>query len=351
MPADRASTAGPRPRGASPPRDEGCITDVAGIRVGHWSSRRRATGVTVVLTPAGTVGGVDVRGGAPGTRETDLLRPGTLVEEVHAIVLAGGSAPGLAAADGVVRLLQERDVGFSVGPREAPRRIPIVPGAILYDLSVGRPWSPGPEEGYRAARAARGGRVAEGSVGAGTGATVAKVAGAERCAKGGLGTASERFQAVPGARHPEIVVAALVAVNALGAIIDPATGESVAAPWPAEDGVSDPIELLRSGARAAVSAAPPENTTLAVVATDARLTKAQASVLASAAHAGFARTILPAHTRGDGDTVFGLATGAVELAPGRIVALEALAARAVERAVLRAVRLATALHGVPAASA
>lgn len=346
----RTHSPGPRLRGAAPSESGGRLTDVAGIRVGHWSNRRRATGVTVVLTPPGTVGGVDVRGGAPGTRETDLLRPGTLVEEVHAVLLAGGSAPGLAAADGVVRLLRERSVGFPVGPPDAGQRIPIVPGAILYDLAIGQPWSPGPVEGYRAARAARGGRVAEGSVGAGTGATVAKIAGAERRLKGGLGTASERLVSGAGARGTEMVVAALVAVNALGAIVDPANGEAVAAPRGADRDFLDPVELLRAGGHAGDSQLAPESTTLAVVATDARLTKAQASVLAGAAHDGLARTIVPAHTRGDGDIAMGLATGAVELAPARMVALEALTARAVERAVLRAVRLATGLAGVPAAS-
>ena len=344
-----AVPAGSAPRPVAAPPDEGRLTDVAGIRVGHWTSRRRATGVTAVLTPPGTLGGVDVRGGAPGTRETDLLRPGALVEEVHAILLAGGSAPGLAAADGVVRLLRERGVGFEAGPRSAPQRIPIVPGAILYDLSVGPPWSPGAEEGYRAARAARGGRVAEGSVGAGTGATVAKVAGAGRSVKGGVGTASERLEAADGAEG-EVVVAALVAVNALGAVVDPTTGERVAAPRLEGGGDSDPLELLRRGAPAPPDAPRGGSTTLAVVATDARLTKAQAGVLASAAHAGLARAIVPVGTRGDGDTAFGLATGAATLAPGRMIALEALAARAVERAVLRSVRLATGLHGVPAAS-
>ena len=342
-----ASRAGAR--GAAEP-EPGRITDVPGVRVGQWSSRRRATGVSVVLAPPGTVGGVDVRGGAPGTRETDLLRPGMLVEEVHAVLLAGGSAPGLAAADGVVRALRGRGVGYAVGPPGTEQRIPIVPGAILYDLGIGRPWSPDAEAGYRAARAASGGRVAEGSVGAGTGATVAKLAGADGRLKGGIGTASERLAAAPEGGDREIVVGALVVVNALGAIVDPASGEPVAAPRGPRRTFLDPIELLRAGGPARGTPPAPESTTLAVVATDAKLTKAEASVLAAAAHDGFARTIWPAHTRGDGDVAFGLATGAVELAAGRLVALEALAARAVERAVLRAVRLATGLAGVPSAA-
>jgi L-aminopeptidase/D-esterase-like protein len=278
-----------------------------------------------------------------------------LVEEVHAVVLAGGSAPGLAAADGVVRALRERGVGFAVGPPGAEQRVPIVPGAILYDLGLGRPWSPGADAGERAVRAASGGRVAEGTVGAGTGATVAKLAGAEGRLKGGVGAASERLAATAVAEvsaatgGEEVVVGALVVVNALGAIVDPASGELVAGPRGPRRAFLDPIELLRAGGPARGTPPAPESTTLAVVATNAKLGKAQASVLAAAAHDGFARTIWPAHTRGDGDVAFGLATGAVELAPGRIVALEALAARAVERAVLRAVRLATGLAGVPAA--
>ncbi len=329
---------------------EGRITDVAGVRVGQWSSRRRATGVTVVLTPPGTVGGVDVRGGAPGTRETDLLHSGMLVEEVHAVLLAGGSAPGLATADGVVRAMQEQGVGFTVGPPGAEQRVPIVPGAVLYDLGIGLPWSPGSEAGYSAVQVSSGGRVVEGTVGAGTGATVAKLAGIEGRLKGGVGTSSERLAAGPETDGQEVVVGALVAVNALGAIVDPTSGELVATPRGSDGGFLDPIELLRAGGPMHGAPSASENTTLAVVATDAKLSKAQTNVLAGAAHDGLARTIWPAHTRADGDVVFSLATGAVALDPGRIVALEALAARAVERAVLRAVLFATGLAGVPAVS-
>ena len=166
------------------------ITDVAGVRVGHWTVRRSATGCTVVLCPPATVGGVDIRGAAPGTRETDLLRPENTVQEVHGVLLSGGSAFGLDAAGGVVRYLEQHGVGFETG---GGRRVPIVPAAILYDLGIGTARRPGAEAGYRAAAAASGGRVAEGSVGAGTGATVAKSAGRERRLKGGLGTASERL--------------------------------------------------------------------------------------------------------------------------------------------------------------
>jgi L-aminopeptidase/D-esterase-like protein len=327
------------------------ITDVTGIRVGHWTYRRGATGCTVVLCPSGAVGGVDVRGAAPGTRETDLLRPGNLVEEVHAVLISGGSAFGLAAADGVTRYLAERGVGLSFGGRA----IPIVPAAILFDLGIGTPRAPDSDAGYRAAQRATSGRVEEGTVGAGTGATVAKLAGRERALKGGLGTASEHLDV-------GVVVGAVAAVNAVGAIRDPRTGELVAAPradgggfvdldahlrtgrvWPElepdEDGEPEPVE-----------AEAPVNTTLAVVATNAKLSREQTNRLATVCQDGFARTIWPAHGRGDGDVVFTLATGEVEVDAPAYGALEAMATRAVERAVLRGVRRATGLAGVPSAA-
>jgi len=302
------------------------ITDVPGIRVGHWTDRRGATGCTVVLCPAeGAVAGVDVRGGAPGTRETDLLQTGRLLERVHAIVLAGGSAFGLDAASGVMRW-----------------RVPIVPAAILYDQSIGSASArPTAESGYRAVRAAKGGPVEQGSVGAGTGATVAGAAGPARRLKGGLGTACEH--------GPEdLLVGALAAVNAAGDIIDPDRGRVIAAPRSDEGGFLDGWELARSGSEPGPQ--PGESTTLAVVATNARLSKEQANRLASVAHDGLARTIRPAHTMVDGDVVFVLATGeaAVEgLAAYR--ALEVLAVRAVERAIVRGVLCATGLAGVPSA--
>ena len=314
------------------------ITDVPGIKIGHWTNRRAATGCTVVLPPEDTVGGVDVRGGAPGTRETDALRPGTLADHVHAVVLAGGSAFGLDAASGVVRYLEERGIGlhFDGGT------IPIVPAAILFDLNLGSARvRPTADAGYRAARAARGGRVRQGTVGAGTGATVAKAGGIERRLKGGLGTASERG---PGG----LIVGALVAVNAAGEVVDPSTGKVVAGPRGGRRGFLDSIELIREGKRP--EAPPAGNTTLAVVATNARLTKEQANRLASVAHDGFARAIRPAHTLGDGDVVFALATGEVDVSERAVYrALEALAPLAVERAIVRAVLLATGLAGVPAA--
>ncbi len=330
---------------ATGPHD--AITDVRGIRVGHWTSRRWATGCTVVICAAGAVGGVDVRGSAPGTRETDLLRPGNLIEEVHAVVLSGGSAFGLETAGGVSRYLEERGIGLSF----AGQTIPIVPAAILFDLGLGSGTRrPGPAEGERAARRATGGRVAQGSVGAGTGATVASLLGRDRALKGGLGTASERLDI-------GVTVGAIVAVNPSGAIYDPADGSLVAGPRGDDGGFVDLETHFRSGQRWPELPDPdapgadegPEHTTIAVVATDARLTREQANRLATVCHDGFARTIRPAHTRGDGDAIFALATGAVEIDRYAYAALEALAARAVERAVLKGVRAAEGLDGVPSA--
>jgi L-aminopeptidase/D-esterase-like protein len=346
-----------------PHRD--AITDVPGIRVGHWTDRRAATGCTVVLYPHGAVGGVDVRGGAPGTRETDLLDPLNLVEEVHAVLLTGGSAMGLDAASGVVRYLRERGYGFHLGPHT----VPIVPGAVLFDLGVGRERWPDADAGYRAARGATGGRVEQGSVGAGTGATIAKLTGPDRRLKGGLGTASEFIDT-------GVIVGAIVAVNAVGVVRDPATGKVVAGvrdleaagvsrgrrqsrfvdidaflrtgrgwPQPGGEGAGEePLEVAKGAADAGGS------TTIAVVATNARLTKTQASRLATVCHDGFARAIWPVHTRGDGDTIFTLATGEVDVEGPGYLALEAMATRAVERAIVQGVRLATGLAGVPSAS-
>ena len=314
------------------------ITDVPGIKVGHWTNRRAATGCTVVLCPAGTTGGVSVRGGAPGTRETDLLRPGRLVDEVHAVLLAGGSAFGLDAASGVMRYLEEQGVGYEFGGSH----VPIVPAAILFDLGIGRSnIRPTAEAGYRAAHAARGGRVAQGSVGAGTGATVAKAAGMEHSLKGGVGVASERGSG-------GLIVGALAAVNAGGDVIDPTTGHVIAGPRGKRRAFQDTEELIRSGYEPGVQ--PGESTTLAVVATNARLTKEGTNRLASVAQDGFARAIRPAHGRGDGDIVFVLATGEREFEePAAYGSLEALATRAVERAIVRGVLQATGLSGVPSA--
>jgi L-aminopeptidase/D-esterase-like protein len=295
------------------------ITSVAGIRVGHWTDPVGLTGCTVVLPPPGTVASCEVRGGAPGTRETDLLRPGMLVQEAHAVLLTGGSAFGLAAADGVMRYLAERGIGF-----ETPvARVPIVPAAVLFDLSCGSPEArPGPEAGHAACIAAATGEVHEGNVGAGTGATVAKLRGQGGAVKGGLGTASMTDGA--------LVVGAVAAVNALGEIVD-------------DDGAM--IAGARADAVDEAAAPGPANTTLVVVATNARLSKERANLLARAAHHGISRAVRPSHTMWDGDTVFALATGEVD-ADQRLC--ESLAEGVVASAIRRGVRAATSVPGFPA---
>ncbi|HEY3209608.1 MAG TPA: P1 family peptidase [Actinomycetota bacterium] len=302
------------------------ITQVPGIRVGHWTDLVGLTGCTVVLCPPGTVGSGEVRGGAPGTRETDLLRPGTLVQEINAVLLTGGSAFGLAAADGVMRFLEERGVGFDT--RVA--RVPIVPAAVLFDLGVGDPEArPGAAEGYEACAAA-GQEVREGNVGAGTGATVAKLYGAQRAVKGGLGTTSRQ--------EGDVVVGALAAVNAFGEVVD-ANGEVLAGARPGEAAEQDAGETGDESPG-------PTNTTLVVVATNAKLSKERANLLARAAHDGIFGAIQPAHTMWDGDTVFALATGEVE-ADQR--SLEELATQAVTEAIRRGVLLAESVRDFPSA--
>jgi L-aminopeptidase/D-esterase-like protein len=315
------------------------LTSVAGVKVGHVTLDGRPTGCTVVLTEEGVVGAVDVRGGAPGTRETDLLDPANTVQEVNAVVLAGGSAFGLDAASGVMRYLEERGRGYRVGDTV----VPIVVGAILFDLLVGEDPSvrPGAECGYRAAAVASTDTPAEGSVGAGAGATVGKLRGMARAMRGGIGTASV---SLPGG----LTVAVLVAVNSVGDVVDPTTG-AVVAGVRTEDGqgLADARRLVR----ASVPETPDgrANTTIAVVATNARLTQAEATKVARMAHDGIARAVYPAHTPGDGDTVFALATGAYEGAAPLLV-VGALAADVMAEAIVRGVRAATALPGLPAAT-
>jgi L-aminopeptidase/D-esterase-like protein len=312
------------------------LTAVRGLTVGHHTLRERPTGCTVVLAMGGAVAGVDVRGAAPGTRETDLLAPVNTVDRVHAIVLAGGSAFGLDAASGVVRWLEERKIGFET----TVARIPIVPAAILFDLGLGDPAiRPTAECGYAAASTAHDGPVEEGSIGAGAGATVGKLQGMARATKGGIGSAAVTLP-------NGLVVAALVAVNARGDVIDPESGQVVAGTR-GDDGVtfSDARRLLRSGAHG--SPAPGENTPLGVVATNARLTKTQATKMAQMAHDGFARAIAPSHTPLDGDAIFALATGE-RTVDDDLLLVGALAADATSQAVVRAVREATSAAGVPA---
>jgi len=313
------------------------LTAVAGLKVGHHTLDTRPTGCTVVLAEGGAVAGVDVRGSAPGTRETDLLNPINLVDQVHAIVLAGGSAFGLDAASGVMRYLDERKIGFPTSNGV----VPIVPAAILFDLGVGDPKvRPGPDCGAAAAGRASTGPVDEGNVGAGAGATIGKMMGMERAMKGGIGTAAITL--------PDgLVVAALVAVNAYGDVIDPATGRVVAGVRTADGrGLADARVLLRTGAGGKRPIG--ESSTIGVVATNAKLTKTQATKVAQMAHDGLARSITPVHSLADGDTLFALATGTLD-GEANVSRIGALAAEAVADAVLRAVRAARGLPGLPAA--
>ena len=310
----------------------GAITDVAGIEVGHFTDPRRPTGCSVVIAREGAVAGVDVRGAAPGTRETDLLAPGNLVEQVHAIMLAGGSAWGLEAATGAVRWLEEHGVGLDVGVG----RLPLVPAAVLFDLHVGdMKVRPDAAAGYAACAAATCEPPAEGNVGAGAGAVVGKMFGLQHAMKGGVGTASVTVAGV--------TVGALIACNAVGDVVDPDTGRPLAGAR-AADGLT-----LRDTRHALLRGEPPHpllagsNTTIGVIATDARLTKVQAQRLAVAGHDGLARSINPVHTMSDGDTLFTLATGHVPHHPGMMV-LATMAAEAVARATVRAVLAARTLR-------
>jgi L-aminopeptidase/D-esterase-like protein len=292
------------------------LRDVPGIRVGHWTDEVGLTGCTVVLADGGAVAGVDVRGSAPGTRETDLLRPTALVERVDAICLAGGSAFGLAAADGVMRYLAERGIGYDTGVR----RVPIVPAAILFDLGVGSPdAAPGPDEGYAACVAAEAGEgQLEGRLGAGTGATVGKLAGMERASPGGVGSA--------GLRLPDgSSLAALVVNNAIGNVIVHDGSMLAGAP------IGDAVEP---------EAPATPNTVLAVLATDAALDRVQCQRLAAAAHDGIARAISPAHTLLDGDVSFALASGLGSRPAGiaQLLAMEMAAADVVRAALEDSVR-------------
>ena len=313
------------------------LTAVDGIKVGHYTLAERPTGCTVILVDGDAVGGVSQRGGAPGTRETDLLNPLNMVDKVNAIVLAGGSAFGLEAATGTVRWLEEHNIGWPAGSS----RVPIVPAAILFDLPVGgnpkiRPTA---DCGYKAAEAATTGVVQEGTIGAGAGATVGKFGGAGRATKSGIGTASI---SLPNG----LVVGAIVAVNAVGDVIDPATGKVVAGVRNPDNTFADARKLLRAGGNTQSRAG--ENTTIGVVATNARLSKALAARMALMADDGYARAIAPSHTNGDGDTIFSLATGRWS-GTADITLIGALAAEAVADAVVRAATQATSVAGIPAA--
>lgn len=317
----------------------GGITQVPGIRVGHFTLPGGLTGCTVVLADGdGAVGGVAQRGGAPGTRETDLLDPLNLVERVNAIVLSGGSAFGLDAAQGVTKYLEEKNVGF----KTSAGVVPIVPAAILFDLGFGgNKVRPSADCGYKAAGAATGGRVAEGNVGAGAGATVGKIGGGRMPMKSGLGSAAILLP-------NGLIVGAIVAVNAVGDVIDPFNGAVVAGARDASGKLADARTVLRTGAQT-TTPRPGENTTIGVVATNAKLTKAQASRMALMADDGLARALFPSHTLGDGDTVFALATGSWN-GNADVSNVGALAADVMAEAIVRAAVMARRSGGLPAAS-
>ena len=322
----------------------GCITQVPGLLAGHWSSSQRPTGCSVVIAPQGAVAAVDVRGAAPGTRETDLLAPGHLVDKVHAVMLGGGSAWGLDAASGVVRWLEQQGIGMDVG---FGNPLPLVPAAVLFDLPVGdariRPDADG---GFAACAAAGSNPLACGNVGAGAGATVGKLFGSDHAMKGGIGSASVQLQGV--------TVGALVACNAVGDVLDPHTGQLLAGARTAADTLT-----LRDTQRALLQgdaprfALPGANTTIGIIATDAALSRTELQRLTVAGHDGLARCIRPVHTMLDGDTLFALSTGQTSRQPD-LITLSAMAAEAVQLAVLCAVRAAQTLRvgdlWLPAAS-
>jgi L-aminopeptidase/D-esterase-like protein len=320
------------------------ITDVPGILVGHAQDDEALTGCTVVLCGKGAAGGVDVRGGAPGTRETDLLDPVNAVGRVHAVLLAGGSAFGLDAASGVMRYLEEKGIGFNTGAA----RVPIVPAAILYDLALGRAdIRPDADMGYRAAASASADAPAEGSVGAGTGATVGKIFGMAGAMKSGLGTASLEIGG-------GIIVGALAAVNAFGDVVDPRTGQILAGARSTQVGplrlgstgyFADTLAVMKTPAgRAIMKLAMSRSTVIGVVATNARFDKAQATKMAQMAQDGLARAIRPAHTMLDGDTIFAMASGQRQ---ADVSIVGAYAAEVFARAIVRAVKMAKAAGGLP----
>ncbi len=310
------------------------LTDVLGIRVGHATNLDAATGCTVIICPDGTIGGVDQRGGAPGTRETDLLHPMHMVQHVNAILLAGGSAYGLAAADGVMRYLEENGIGYTT---QAGVIVPIVPAAILFDLAIGRTdVRPDAAMGYAACQAANTDVVQQGTVGAGTGCRVGAGMGNQFATKGGIGTASIDL-------GDGLIVAALIAVNAVGDVVNLA-GQIIAGMRQLPDGntFAGSLNVMRMMSRM-VDTPSDGNTVIGVVATNAKLTKEQVNKVAQMAHDGLAQAIRPAHTMFDGDTVFALATGEI---PANINAIGAFAAESVAQAIRNAVQSATSLAGV-----
>ncbi|MEW5817229.1 MAG: P1 family peptidase [Spirochaetota bacterium] len=309
------------------------ITDVPGIKVGHAHNLKAGTGCTVILCEKGAVAGVDVRGGAPGTREIDSLSPVNLVNRIHAIYLGGGSAFGLDGASGVMQYLKEHEIGFDAGVA----KVPIVPGAVLFDLVVGSPaiW-PDADMGYTACQQARAENCEQGSIGAGTGATVGKVAGPACIMKGGLGTASYS--------SGDLIVGAIVAVNCYGDVIDHRSGNILAGTLqPDKKHLANSMDLLlkEPGKGSRVF---PTNTTIGVIATNVGFTKVQATKIAMMAHDGYARAINPVHTMYDGDTIFCVSTGDVE---SDITAIGSIAAHVMAQAIANAVIQAESLFGIP----
>ncbi len=311
------------------------ISEIKGIKVGHAQDAAGGTGCTAILCEEGAWAGVDVRGGGPASRETELLKPVNMVQQIHCVMLSGGSAYGLAAGDGAMAFLEEHNVGFDVGVGV----VPIVCGASLFDLVVGDPkCRPDKEMGYAACEAAGKTEVESGNVGAGTGASVGKFLGPDRMMKSGLG--------VYGMQIGEVQCAAIVAVNALGDVLDYHTGKTIAGIL-SEDkkSLASTLEIMYEEigkARNVFSG----NTTIGCIVTNAKLTKDQANKLASIAHNGYAKTISPVHTSADGDTIFVMATGEVEVGPD---ALGALAVEVMGRAINKAARSAKAAYGLPAA--
>ncbi len=327
--------------------NQGAITDVPGIKVGHAQNEQALTGCTVILCEQGATGGVDQRGGAPGTRETDALRPMHLVEHVQGVLLTGGSAFGLDAASGVMRYLEEKGVGYNAGVI----RVPIVPSAVLFDLAIGSSSiRPDSEMGYRACLSATESVPAQGNFGAGTGATVGKILGMKQATKSGIGTASLDLGG-------GLVVGAIVAVNAFGDIVDPGTGKIIAGARTlragpikigAENKFANTLDVMRSmTGKAILEFASKSNTVIGVIATNAKLTKDEANKVAQMAHNGLARTIRPAHTMFDGDTIFSLSMNRKK---GDVNIIGAFAAEVMALAVLNAISNARAAGGIPAAN-
>jgi len=323
------------------------ITDVPGILVGQETNLEALTGCTVVLCKDGAVVGVDVRGSAPGTRETDLMRPCNMVKQAHGILLSGGSAFGLNASTGVVKYLEEQNIGLDVGCA----KVPIVGGAVLFDLAVGDPdVRPDEKMGYTACVNASANEVEEGNVGAGTGATVAKTLGNEFAVKGGIGTYSINIGKLPDGR--DLVVGAIVAVNALGDIVD--GNEIVACGFDRVNKIKYPaIKTLLSGISSTSNVGVGTNTTIAVVATNVTLDKEGANKVAQMAHDGMAKVTFPAHTMYDGDTIFALSTGEGNLTGDKdldVTIVGAVASKCIAESILRAVRKASKVKEIPSVS-